>query len=402
MNRRIIRALLIVTAVVLMLCGTAYADMSTNLRMETVTGSRNEPLSETYVNEAGEPVIASDKGYATVRYTYGTDRLVTRIELLDTEGGLINGAEGYARIENRYSGRKLTEQCYYDRDGNPVNGPKGYARQETRGVWTDRQSTWEYDKDGNPVNAHRITMYTRYGGYKLVTSDSWYDTNNHLTAGPEGYARVENDYIGATRIRTAYLDENGKPYYNAKAGFATLVRESIKSQETSLNYYGVNGERIQGPDGYSYALYSYRDGKYKKSMYYNADGSLWYSKKGICGIETLQNIRKKVVEEYYFTGEDQRGKSTDGYSGVLRVYNKSGILTMEKYVDENDRPMVAEELGYSKKHVTVRENKLRVREEYFDENSRPTLCAKGYSVIAQTFENGQLTETRFLDTDGKR
>ena len=43
------------------------------------------------------PVIASDKSDATI-YSYGTGKVVTGIELPDTEGNLINGTEGYARI----------------------------------------------------------------------------------------------------------------------------------------------------------------------------------------------------------------------------------------------------------------------------------------------------------------
>ena len=245
-------------AVLLLIFSTASADMSTNLRIDAVKSPSGLLTSETYVNDAGDPVIASDKGYATIKYSYGTGKTVTGIELLDTEGNLIIGSEGYARIANVYNGKTRIEQRYYDKDGNLVNGPQGYARQETKGLWSDVRSTWEYDQDGNPVNLHRITEYTSYGKYRLITSDSWYDTEDKLAAGPDGYARVENEYLGASVTKKAFLDKDGKPYYNAKAGYATLVREFEKSVERSLNYYGTKGERIPGPDGYSYAVFSYR------------------------------------------------------------------------------------------------------------------------------------------------
>ena len=387
-------------AVLLLIFSTASADMSTNLRIDAVKSPSGLLTSETYVNDAGDPVIASDKGYATIKYSYGTGKTVTGIELLDTEGNLINGSEGYARIANVYNGKTRIEQRYYDKDGNLVNGPQGYARQETKGLWSDRRSTWEYDKDGNPVNLHRITEYTSYGLYRLITSDSWYDTNDKLAEGPDGYARVENEYLGAAVTKTAYLDKDGKPYYNAKAGYATLVREFEKSVERSLNYYGTKGERIPGPEGYSYALFSYRNG-IKRSMWYNADGTLWYNKKGICGIEIAKNYRGQVVEEYYFTGEDQRGKSTDGYSGVNRKYSKYRKLAMEKYLDENDKQMVVESLGYARVLNTISNKKYKTREEYYDENNKLTINTQGYSIAIHKYDRGQLMESNYYDTDGK-
>ena len=387
-------------AVLLLIFSTASADMSTNLRIDAVKSPSGLLTSETYVNDAGDPVIASDKGYATIKYSYGTGKTVTGIELLDTEGNLINGAEGYARIANVYNGKTRIEQRYYDKDGNLVNGPQGYARQETKGLWSDVRSTWEYDKDGNPVNLHRITEYTSYGKYRLITSDSWYDTEDKLAAGPDGYARVENEYLGASVTKTAYLDKDGKPYYNAKAGYATLVREFEKSVERSLNYYGTKGERIPGPDGYSYAVFSYRNG-IKRSMWYNVDGTLWYNNKGICGNEIAKNYRGQVVEEYYFTGEDQRGKSTDGYSGVNRKFSKYRQLAMEKYLDENNKQMVVEKLGYARVLNTITDRKLKTREEYYDENNKLTINANGYSIAVHRYEHAQLMESNYYDTDGK-
>ncbi|MBO4441407.1 hypothetical protein J5834_04740, partial [bacterium] len=62
----------------------------------------------------------------------------------------------------------------------------------------------------------------------------------------------------------------------------TLKREIREGREASLTYYGADDELIAGPDGYAYAEYSYPKGGYKKAMYYNADGSLFFTKKGIC------------------------------------------------------------------------------------------------------------------------
>ena len=90
----------------LVLAGQAGAELSTNLKTVVVNDwkVRNKPATETYVDAEGNPVIASDKGYATIRYTYeGKNKRIATIELLDTEGNLINGTDGYARMERKYS-----------------------------------------------------------------------------------------------------------------------------------------------------------------------------------------------------------------------------------------------------------------------------------------------------------
>ena len=248
MNKRHILFLILLTAVALLLWGAATAEISTNLRVETEYRMHTQLVRETFVDDAGNPVVAEDKGYATVRYSYG-GKLVTGIEFLDAEGKPVNSTEGYSRITKVYNRKVLREQRYFDKDGNPVNGPEGYATMVTKGEWGDKQVTWQYDKDGNPVNLHREVVYTKYGRYHLIISDSWYDTNDHPAAGPDGYARLENDYVGANKSRIAYLDENGNPYYYAKAGYATMLKEFNKTMETSVNYYGADGERIPGPDG---------------------------------------------------------------------------------------------------------------------------------------------------------
>ena len=348
---------------VLVFCGRAGAELSANLKTRKEINRGNKKIaSETYVDADGNPVIASDKGYATIRYTYGLNDLVIRTELLDTEGKLINGNDGYARIERKYREKKISQQSYYDADGKPVTGPEGYARMEVTEAYGKYRKVWEYGPDGKPVNTHQITLY--YEG-KKIKSDSWYDVNNNLTAGPNGYARMEAEYVSKTQSKVAYYDAEGNPFFYAKAGYARMEREFNKTRETAIRYYGVNGEMIPGPDGYAYALYSYYPNEHKRVMYYNADGTLYFTKKGICGIEQVRSVMlKKVTEEYYFIGENQRGKSTDGYSGVIRKYTQYKKLVFEQYLDENNKPMIVEKLGYSRiKNTITNKRNIRMRTE---------------------------------------
>ncbi len=92
----------------------AGAEVSSNLQVKTVYCKSNQKLveSKTYVDADGNPVVAADKGYATIAYQYTTANQVKRLELLDTEGNLVNGKEGYAVRTTKYVDKKVSEQCY--------------------------------------------------------------------------------------------------------------------------------------------------------------------------------------------------------------------------------------------------------------------------------------------------
>ena len=300
----------------LILAGQAGAELSTNLRIETVINrsAKNKPATETYVDAEGNPVIPSDKGYATLRYTYeGKRSRIIKIERLDTEGNLINGTDGYAVMERKYNhrGRTVIAQWYTDAEGNPATGPEGYARYEVKSAHGRYKEEWQYDPDGNPVNTHQITLY--YDGNRIKT-DSWYDANDKPAAGPNGYARMEIEYTGNKQSKVAYYDEKGNLFYYKKAGYARMEREYAGGNLAAIRYYGPDNELTAGPDGYACVKYSYYPEKRIRTMFYNADGTLYYNKKGICGIE--KQTAKTVKKEYYFTGEDKQHFFIVNYSDL--------------------------------------------------------------------------------------
>ena len=142
----------------------ASAELSSNLNIRNTMLTSNPRLVEyaTYVDNEGNVVIPADKGYATVRYTYGTANMVLKEEYLDENGELVNGTGGYAYIKRKYREKKLQETGYYDVDGKLVMGPEGYALQVLNYEGNHHISTWCYDPDGNPVGTHRILEYKKY------------------------------------------------------------------------------------------------------------------------------------------------------------------------------------------------------------------------------------------------
>ena len=170
---------------ILLLAGSAAGELSTNLQVRKEINPNNKKVAtQTYVDKDGNPTIADDKGYATVRYTYATGNQIAETAFLDAQGKPVESIDGYAVMKCQYSGKNLAKTEYFDAKGRPVNGPEGYARKETKYWYKKHNSTWEYDADGNPVNLHRISEFKNTNHPSLMTSDSWYDADNNPAAGP--------------------------------------------------------------------------------------------------------------------------------------------------------------------------------------------------------------------------
>ncbi len=76
----------------------ACAELSSNLNTRTKMLGNNRRLveSKTYVDDKGNVTVPTDKGYATVKYTYGTGNVVEKETFLDAKGKPVNCVQGYA------------------------------------------------------------------------------------------------------------------------------------------------------------------------------------------------------------------------------------------------------------------------------------------------------------------
>ena len=385
------------------LFSSAFADLSTNLQVQTEIDPGNKRIvTQTFTDTFGNPTFADDKGYVSVRYTYGNREFhVIKTEYLDVDGNLICNNDGYAIIACVYSGNDVASISYLDTEGNLVNGPEGFAKRESKYLNQKHVNTWEYDADGNPVNLHRITEFND-PDRNLETSDGWYDTEGNPAAGPDGYARVEYEYRNSKIRKITYYDTDGELFYNTKEGYAVKEYSFRGMRYTELNYLGTDGELTAGPDGYARAVYDYinGDGRNQRTMYYNADGSLFFTPAGYCGIQRLTTSRNWVTDESYFCGEDQRGYCVDGYSRVTKEYTTNGKVSIQAYYDDKDQLMFVEKAGCAMLKNAYNLGNL-VRTEYYNENKEPMPGPEGAFAVEYKYDNHLLTEKNYYDTDGK-
>ena len=392
--------LFLILICILLFAITAKAELSTNLQIQKeMKPKTNLTARETYVDSQGNPVVASDKGYATVAYTYNGVNLM-ETNFLDAQGNLVNNTDGYATIKYEYKLRAVIRTAYFNATGEPVNGPKGYSVQEinrgTRGLELD---VHEYDADGKLLT-HCVTEYVDIKKDNLIKSKSWYNVQGEPTAGPDGYAKVAYEYFKRKKCRITYYNPDGSHYYYLKAGYAEKEQIYEKGNISELNYYGEGRAPIPGPDGYSSAKYTYtQGGKATLTMYYNADGTLYFTKNGYCGIKQVKENRR-VVDESYYQDEGVRGMSKDGYSRTTMRYTLRSQILQQCYYDENDNLMIPEGIGYAKVKNTYSTRYL-LKTEYFDENDKPAYCLDGYAVAVYEYGDKVRVGTVFYDTDGK-
>lgn len=387
-----------------LLAGTALGEISTNLRKDIVYNAAGKVERETYLDSNGNPVVADDKGYATMRYFYNKGNQLIQVELQDAFGVPITGKDGYATIKYTYSLKKLTETAYYDAQGNPGTGPEGFSKEVTE--WALNRfhlSTWRYDKAGNPVGLHRITEYTSIGkaSYKVV-SDTWFNAAGEMATGPDGYARVQYEYSGQNTAKISYLNADATPYYYKKVGYATMISDWKNGQLKSERYLGRENELIAGPKGYAQVVYTHTGNEWRLEMYYNSDGSLYFTKNGICGLQRKLGPRNRVIEEQYFIGEGVRGDCTAGYSRVTRSYSKKGKVLIERYYDARDRKTIPDSLGYHEVRYTYFRGSYTQQAAYYDTEGNLMRCNKGYAVMDYTLtQEGKVTQVVYLDRDGR-
>lgn len=396
------KSICIVLLFLMLLCVImAHAELSTNLQInKEINPATRKTTLETYVDSQGNPVVASDKGYASISYNYNGANLLTEKCFLDAAGDKVNNAEGYACVQYAYLQRNVIKTSYLDASGKTVFGPEGYAVQEIkRGARGVAKETSEYDAEGQLIR-HGVTDYVDEQKSNLIKEQAWYDGQGELTPGPNGYAKVIYEYNKRKKSHVVYYKPDGSLFFYAKDGYAEMEEVYEKGVLKELHYYGEDGQLIAGPKGFARATYTYaKGGDETLTMYYNADGSLFYTNKGYCGIKQLYKNRK-VVDESYYVDEGVRGYSIDGYSRTALQYTLWRTVGYQCYYDDQDKLMCPEGIGYAK-IKNIYNSRYLVRTEYYGADNKLMIGPDGYAAVEHVVKNKLNTEDILYDTDGK-
>ncbi|MBQ8074344.1 MAG: hypothetical protein IJ231_11345, partial [Clostridia bacterium] len=328
----------------------AGAEISTNLQKQTTYTTRSKIKTQSFVDREGNVVMADDLGYATLVNTYTT-------------------------------GTKLARTEYFDAAGNPVNNANGFFA--------------------------RVISYTMSN----IAQESFLDVDGNLTAGPEGYARMEADWhAGKRHLETRYYDAEGNLFSSDKqyARMTTTYPEKDKNpwaKPTSVTYYDADGNMMAGPNGYARVEYEYVPGTTSvcKTTYLNAKGELYYYRK--VGYAVFERTSKsgRFIKDAYYGADGALCAGPNGYAYVEKKYDGNETKpTREAYFDAEGNPYRMPG-GY---YILTRKYALKGRiaeEGYFDAEGNPCLCTDGYHMVRTTYrrKDGQITQRFYVGLDGK-
>lgn len=351
----------------------------------------------------GEAVIDS-KGSCGNRTEYGQNgRSVTLTYLGPDETPVVTSA-GYASIRTLYDsqGRK-SEVFFYDEAGNPTNNGVGYG---TRCIYSERGNVFTYinlDADGKPVKnlsdnytAIQKTMdsqdrvveefYLDENLMPIECSSGCYGCRFHYEDGEEGRCR---ELCWLDRNGAPYEDEDGIAYelsieteqekilqwFDADHRPVTLFgyfKQVTVNQEgiETIRYFDLDGNRMNCTDGYAGIIRVYdEEGRQIRELLEDVEGALFVNSDGICGWEKAYLEDGRVLK----TNLDEELNPTfdsDGRMTVLECYDEQGRIVSEVNLDEELHTIPCDD-GWIRQDFQYDDDGNQIEVRYFDADGNP-------------------------------
>ena len=352
-------------------------------------------------DENGQPA-AGPEGYASVSYTYGTDRNTVEM-YFDAEGQPYLTEGGYCgrRIQKDGKGNVILIE-YLDRNGKRVLNRKGYG-----------MVTVSYFQFG----AVRNVFY--YGLKKAVTVPSLgyasivYEYSNKTMVGKtfrdeqgndvdcaDGYASIRQKVDKQYRVlNTRYTHADGS-LAAGPDGWARCVRErDKKGRITSIRYYDENEQLTDRGTGYAWEEYTYDGDDITKVTRYAADGNPVADK---AGVVTFVREEKdgRVLRERFLDRDGNRVTNSLAVAEIVYGYDEQGRLETVSYLDTDGSPARCNK-GYAGYRDTKDGDGATVSRVYQGPDGSPAETAGGYSEVKYLYdETKTLTSTQYYDLNG--
>lgn len=263
-----------------------------------------------------------------------------------------------------------------------------------------------------------------------VTQIEWKDEAGNTVAGPEGYARVRYAYKGNETTET-YFDAEGKPCLSAEGSYGKRTTTE-NGRVTSVEYLDQNGKRMLNGMGYGKVTISYHSfGEERVVAYYGAGKQLVVVPAlGYAKIVNEYSYKTMTLREF----QDTKGKPVDcaqGYASVRQKLDKKSRVISIRYDHADGKPATGPDGWFRCRYERDDEGRI-TRIEYQDTAENLTDRGAGYAWEEREYkddfvlitrydlsgnkvaaaggpvttarrenEEGQVTEERFLDVDGK-
>ena len=367
-------------------------------------------LDEMWLDEDDQPVMNREAGYAhIVRQVDGLGNVI-RVSYFDENYQPVMVNEGYSVVNMKYNSRhQKTSESYLDEEGQGmVVAGLGYAKVK-----------YEYDKKGRVsgeryfwMDGRPIVLPSGVSGYRCVyhnngtkLEEMWLDRSGRPVMNSDlGYASVVRDVDGmGDVIRVSYYDENDEPVA-VKNGYAVVEREyNVLRQKTEERYLGTDGSSVMSKSaGYAAVKYTYDDqGLVSSERYFGPDGRRITLSTGISGYDAVYLDKNTKLDEKYLDDEDKPVVNTKkGYAHVVREVDKAGNVVSVSFFDEHEELISAR--GYANVKREYDHDGNLAKESYFNALGEPTPMGDGYYQIGFTYDNlGNKVTERYYNKNGE-
>ena len=299
--KRVIPILILAVLIVFYFLPARPKSTDLSLRKSTTQTDAGEVQTSTYVDDTGRAVVASDKGYATVRKTLEDGKVVLE-EYLGADGAPVTIPAGYSSIKRVYTDGLNTTIAYLDTAGSPVVINNGYDT--IRRSYNDRKlmDTDTYYVSGEQVCRKQgyASLHRFYGtgaDAKRVIRQEYRGLDGSLVLNSSGYAILTREYNNARKVKKERyfgVDEEPVALSLGHSGFARSYDEEGRVVETT--YLGPDGQPVNTILGYASIRNTY-DAEATKHLYYDASGTPTTAAHGEYGYMTSSDGGKVYLDK---------------------------------------------------------------------------------------------------------
>ncbi len=254
----------------------SYSSLGLTTQKEQTQQGGFQITTTTFLSSSGEPIIASDKGYAAlVETSFGGLKILE--EYLDDRGNPAALSAGYSSIKREYTDGLNTKIIYQDPEKRPVVINSGYdtiRRTYYDSRLSDTDTYWVGEEQVGSKQGYWSLkrIYGTGDDRKRVVRQEYRDRNGRLTRNSSGYACWERIYNGQGKVAIQrFYGPDGRPV-SISIGYCGYQRAyDEEGRIVQTTYLGMNGETANTSRGYAIEKIFY-DKSGKKTFYYDADG----------------------------------------------------------------------------------------------------------------------------------
>ena len=230
-----------------------------------------------------------------------------------------------------------------------------------------------------------------------------------IEAGKQGcdYIIVDNNEINIIDFYSfgwePYYVQGNYQIYKVEGVPRTVHQYNSKRQLIMQTTYDEEDNPIRNERGYYGIRYKYdQAGNKIKETYLDRDHETPMILNGYSSIAYgYDPYTKRVISQVYLNEKDEP-VSCNGRIETRYEYNGKGVITQERYYDEDGNLTDHSEKHYASRKISL-DDKGRIRsEQYYDKDGKPARTSMGYSSYeVERNEKDEIIRENFYDAEGK-